>query len=230
MKKIFLAAALSIACAVPTMAQTTVVPPTTTTKSPDIFYAPVQRGEWRASKLVGIKVINAAGETVGDINNLLIDKERKIAAVIIGVGGYVGVGERHAAVTFNALQLSRDANDQAIVRVNLTKDQLTAMPEWTWQPGNDWRSSKLIGAKVVNMGGETVGDINELLIDKEGYIAGAIIGVGGFLGMGERHSAINFNALQLTRDTNDNPLVRVRVTKDQLVAAPEWKWQPSKTN
>jgi sporulation protein YlmC with PRC-barrel domain len=230
MNKLMAATALSLFLAVPAMAQAPAASQGAATKTQDVFYAPVQRGEWRASKLMGARVINAAGERIGDINNLLIDKEHKVSTVIIGVGGYLGVGERYAAVTFNALQLTRDVNDQMQVRVNLTKDQLTTLPEWTWQPGNDRRASRLIGSKVVNMGGDTVGDINELLIDKEGNVVGAIVGVGGFLAMGERHLAINFDSLQLTHDTNDNTLVRVRVTKDQLLAAPEWKWQPAPTN
>lgn len=226
MKRLIAASAISLFIAVPAMAQAPAAP----VKAQDLFYASAQHGEWRASKLIGVKVTNAAGETIGDINNLLIDKERKVATVIIGVGGYLGMGERHAAVTFNALQLTRDPNDKALASVNLTKEQLAVLPEWIWQPGNDWRTRKLMGAKVVNMGGDTIGDINELLINKEGDVAAAIIGVGGYLGIGERHTAISFSSLQPEPDSIDHPLVRLRITKEQLLAAPEWKWQPAKSN
>lgn len=226
MIKLIGATALAVMLATPLLAQTAAPTP----RAEEMFYT--QHGDWRASKLIGVKVINAAGETIGDINNLLIDKEHRVAAVAIGVGGYLGMGERHVAVAFNALQLTRDANEQPQVHVNLTKEQIVAMPEWTWQPGTDQRrASKLIGSNVVNLAGDTVGDINELLIDKDGYVAAAVIGVGGFLSMGEHYSAISFNSLQVTRDPNSsNPLVRVRVTKEQLKASPEWKWQASKAN
>lgn len=54
----------------------------------------------------------------------------------IGIGGFLGVGERHAAVSFSALQMSRDANNNARISVNVTKEQLKASPEWTWRPAS----------------------------------------------------------------------------------------------
>src|SRR5215207_1323205 len=48
-----------------------------------------------------------------------------------------------------------------------------------------WRSSKLIGVKVYNDQNETLGDINEIILDQSGKVLGYVIGVGGFLGMGE---------------------------------------------
>ena len=46
-------------------------------------------------------------------------------------------------------------------------------------------SSKLIGLNVYNEQNEKLGDINEILLDKSGKVEGVVIGVGGFLGMGE---------------------------------------------
>lgn len=94
----------------------------------------------------------------------------------------------------------------------------------------DWRASKLVGAKVQNNGGETIGDINEVLLDKDGKVAAVVVGVGGFLGMGERHAAVSFSSLQLSRDSSGNPLVRVNATKEQIKGAPEWKWDAMSTN
>jgi sporulation protein YlmC with PRC-barrel domain len=48
-----------------------------------------------------------------------------------------------------------------------------------------WRSSKMIGLNVYNEQNEKLGDINEILLDKDGKVLGYVIGVGGFLGMGE---------------------------------------------
>ena len=49
----------------------------------------------------------------------------------------------------------------------------------------EWRSSKVIGLNVYNMQNEKVGDINEILIQPSGKVAGFVVGVGGFLGLGE---------------------------------------------
>ncbi|HMI15857.1 MAG TPA: PRC-barrel domain-containing protein, partial [Bradyrhizobium sp.] len=51
------------------------------------------QGNWRASKVVGLSVYNDKNESVGSINDLLTDKNGKVTAVVIGVGGFLGVGE-----------------------------------------------------------------------------------------------------------------------------------------
>jgi sporulation protein YlmC with PRC-barrel domain len=48
-----------------------------------------------------------------------------------------------------------------------------------------WRSSKLIGVNVYNEQNEKLGDINEIILDPTGKVTGYVVGVGGFLGMGE---------------------------------------------
>jgi sporulation protein YlmC with PRC-barrel domain len=59
------------------------------------------QGDWRASKVVGLNVYNDKNESVGSINDLLTDKSGNIKAVIIGVGGFLGVGEHLVAVPFD---------------------------------------------------------------------------------------------------------------------------------
>jgi sporulation protein YlmC with PRC-barrel domain len=52
-------------------------------------------------------------------------------------------------------------------------------------PAPHWRSSKLIGVNIYNDQNEKLGDINEVILDPNGKVLGYVIGVGGFLGMGE---------------------------------------------
>ncbi|WP_346295199.1 PRC-barrel domain-containing protein [Rhodopseudomonas sp. P1] len=61
-------------------------------------------GQWRASKLIGVNVYNQGNEKLGDISELLIDNQGRIQGVVIGVGGFLGVGQRDVAVTFDKLQ------------------------------------------------------------------------------------------------------------------------------
>src|ERR1700694_4526540 len=58
------------------------------------------QGNWRASKLVGLNVYNDSNENLGSINDLLTDKNGNIKAVVIGVGGFLGVGEHLGAGSF----------------------------------------------------------------------------------------------------------------------------------
>jgi hypothetical protein len=100
----------------------------------------------------------------------------------------------------------------------------TGQPLWYSHQPDENRASKLIGTKVVNTANETIGDVNEIILGKDGKVAAIIIGVGGFLGMGEREVAVSFESLRMNRDSNGNLVVSVNATKDVLAAAPAWRW------
>jgi sporulation protein YlmC with PRC-barrel domain len=59
---------------------------------------------WRASKLVGVNVYNDQNEKLGDISEVLIDPAGKVAGVVIGVGGFLGIGQRDILVTLDKLK------------------------------------------------------------------------------------------------------------------------------
>ena len=63
-----------------------------------------QPGQWRASKLEGLDVYNENDEKIGDISELIVDSSGKIQAVIIGVGGFLGIGERNVAIPFEQIK------------------------------------------------------------------------------------------------------------------------------
>ncbi len=87
--------------------------------------------DWRASKLIGTSVYNAANERIGDINEILIDNSGKISSIVVGVGGFLGMGEREVAVPFNELKVAMDGSTMRITS-SYTKQSLTTMPEWRW--------------------------------------------------------------------------------------------------
>ena len=84
----------------------TTAPAVTTSKSADKL---MLKGQWRASKLIGLNVYNEANEKLGDINELVLDKDGKINAVVIGVGGFLGMGEHDIAVSMDKLKFKEDA-------------------------------------------------------------------------------------------------------------------------
>jgi len=61
-------------------------------------------GNWRASKVVGLNVYNDNNESIGSINELLMDKSGSIKAVVIGVGGFLGVGEYLVAIPLDKVK------------------------------------------------------------------------------------------------------------------------------
>jgi len=62
------------------------------------------RGDWRASKVAGLNVYNEKNESIGAINDLLMDKSGNIKAVVLGVGGFLGMGEHLVAVPFDKIK------------------------------------------------------------------------------------------------------------------------------
>jgi sporulation protein YlmC with PRC-barrel domain len=83
--------------------------PTTTTDRANMAPAAasdsaLMGSSWRASKLVGLSIYNDKNESVGSINDLLTDKDGNIKAVVIGVGGFLGVGEHLVAVPFDKIK------------------------------------------------------------------------------------------------------------------------------
>ena len=66
------------------------------------------KGNWRSSKLVGLNVYNDSNESLGSINDVLADKSGNIKAVVIGVGGFLGVGEHLVAVAFDKVKFVDD--------------------------------------------------------------------------------------------------------------------------
>ncbi|WP_114946997.1 PRC-barrel domain-containing protein [Microvirga calopogonii] len=61
-------------------------------------------GQWRASKIEGLNVYNNNNEKIGDISELLVDQSGKVEAVVIGVGGFLGMGEHDVAVPFDQIK------------------------------------------------------------------------------------------------------------------------------
>ena len=64
--------------------------------------------------------------------------------------------------------------------------------------GSTWRTSKVVGLNVYNEKNEKIGSISDLLMDKSGTVKAAVIGVGGFLGMGEHLVAVPFDKVKFS--------------------------------
>lgn len=86
-------------------------PPATTDKAAPAATATTTTasGEWRASKMSGLKVYNEANENIGSINDLLMDKSGSIKIAVIGVGGFLGLGEHLVAVPYEKLKFMNEA-------------------------------------------------------------------------------------------------------------------------
>jgi len=68
---------------------------------------------WRVSKLKGVNIYGPNDEKVGDVNEILIDSQGNAKAVVIGVGGFLGMGEKDVAMPFNSIQWVNESRNMA---------------------------------------------------------------------------------------------------------------------
>ena len=117
----------------------------------------------------------------------------------------------------------QDAGPAARVHTNLPADSAT-VTHWYKQSVYDPADNK-------------IGEIMDVLVTREGKIDALIVGVGGFLGMGEKDVAVPFNAVQVTSKNNNKNYLVMHATKDQLKSAKGFKydrntltWIPEETS
>ena len=162
LSKFLAAAALGTALiAAPAMAQNNKMSePKSTTASTN--QTATAAGLWQGSKLIGLNVYNDQSEKIGSIKDLMLDKSGKIESAVIGVGGFLGMGERDVAGKFSELKFSNEpvksssASNNTTTRpattgagssgstssgpktypdhavFNASKDQLKAMPQFDY--------------------------------------------------------------------------------------------------
>lgn len=129
MKKIALISAAMIAVATPALAEKP-APSMDKAQSSKSFITAATTSDMRSSEWIGAPVINSADQTVGDINDFVIDSDGNIKAVIAGVGGFLGLGEKNVGLSYSDVDLTTDADGNRVAMVSITKDQLMAAPDF----------------------------------------------------------------------------------------------------
>ncbi len=283
----------------------------TTTTAPSVANKPAASA-MQVDRLVGKTVENPNGDNVGDIESVYVKPDGQVDSVILGVGGFLGIGEREVAIKWSELNVSADGDR---ITTSMTKEQLKALPQYEyrdktyrgkvfsdtgvmrtdrkpadmatvpanrpgqpagtmapdastradsartpggtttmdktamdkdrmdrdrtattdrpmrvaepkgWTKTGEMSGDALIGASVKNAAGETVGDIKDIHLNRDGTVKAVVVGVGGFLGMGERDVLMNWDQIQVTRDdANGGDLViRTEASKESLKSMPEYQ-------
>ena len=86
-----------------------------------------RQDQYLASKFKGTDVIGTDGAKIGDVSDILFDKDQKILAYVVGVGGFLGIGAKDVAIAPASFQPvpGKDATDTKL-RLSMTKDELKA--------------------------------------------------------------------------------------------------------
>lgn len=223
------------------------------------------------------------GEAIGDVNDVVINASGGAEAMVIGVGGFLGIGEKDVAVGFDRVSLS-DRDGQRIIVVSATKEELQAAPEFDRaalmsgvaasvpedgtaaapatapvitdeaaeavppvtgttpqmsdpeinppvDPGTTAATpldemklvdpaligaDKLIGTEVKVADDTKVGEIGDVLLDKNGKAEAYVIDVGGFLGIGQKQVAMSAQSVEVMADASGTMTIYSPFTKAQL--------------
>lgn len=227
--------------------------------------APVPRAEGSiVTNIIGETVYNGTAddaENIGKVTDVVFDKDGMAKSVVIGVGGFLGVGAKNVAFDYDKLQWAEKNGDRWLV-AQTSKDELTAHPEFDSKPygpatapatstdaaapaapattdtaqapaaapaepvkrsdGN--LATNIIGETVYNGTGDdaqNIGNVNDIVLSKDGKAESLVIGVGGFLGLGAKNVTYDFSKAQWAEKDGDRWLV-AQTTKEELQAQPDF--------
>lgn len=248
---------------------------------------------WLASEIIGEEIYNSSAddaETIGEVNDFVLDQDGSIGAVVVGVGGFLGIGQKNVAVNWDDLELVMGADGNQRLVANLTREQLEAAAEFersewlaseaeranrdvmdpavnaplapaapmapaadpaapaaapaanqadpaapvvedraaldwnTYQPvqTSEVTAEELTGTTVYGAGDEDIGSIGDIILSDGGEVDAVIIDFGGFLGIGAKPVAVDFDNLTFLRDADGDLVLRTSLSREQLEAAPEY--------
>lgn len=217
-----------------------------------------------ASELIGARVyaseadienepLAADGEKewddIGEINEIVLSRSGEITSVIVGVGGFLGLGEKSVAVDLSELTFVSDGEeaDEYFIVVKASAAGVKDAPDYVSNVDamahsdrqmlaapviecegyelvetEQLTSETLTGARVYGSNDEDIGEIGSLLLTDAGKIDRAVIDVGGFLGLGEKEVAVTMEELTIMQKDGD---VRVCIdsTQEALEAQPAYQ-------
>lgn len=223
-------------------------------------------------------------DDVGDISDVLMSRDGEAQAILVDVGGFLGIGAKTVAVDMQQLNIVSDGEnaDDYFVVFTATREALENAPEFVRADEADaamgttatdatvapaatdttmatdtttapmatdttagvadgtvmsddpmdgmidpttLTAEQLQGAPVYDANNEQIGDISELIVGADGTITEAVIDIGGFLGIGAKPVALNFEQIQVMAEDADGSGVRVQLTatEEELEAMPEYE-------
>lgn len=94
-----------------------------------------------ASDLIGVSVQSPSGEVLGSVNDLILNDQSKTTGIVIGVGGFLGIGQKNVAITYDKMETTTK-NNETVVVLNATKAELEAAPDYKNADGQPISVSK----------------------------------------------------------------------------------------
>jgi sporulation protein YlmC with PRC-barrel domain len=168
-------------------------------------------GQWRATKLTGLNVYDPGNNKIGDINELIIGRDGRVAAVVVGTGGFLGIGEHNSAIPFDQVQwVDEPLNRTVAGGTGTTAGSGTTAPA-TVTP--DRPAGSASGERTV---------ASDTQVDQRTGTAVTTTTTERPVGTAANRTADNRDAREAYRGYPDHAIVNM--TKDQLKALPEVRY------
>jgi len=111
------------------------------------------QGQMLFSKMSGATVYDEQNKDIGDINNVVLDPNGKVAAVVIKSGGFLGLGGKTFAVPMSALKLANTSNGNPRFQLNMTQEQVKTAPTFDLNPKTETGSSTAPAGRTTGSAG-----------------------------------------------------------------------------
>lgn len=99
----------------------------------EVFIAEQASEEGLVSNWVGEAIYNASDENLGSVDDLLLTEDGQIKAVVVGVGGFLGIGKKSVAIAIDAIEPRTDENGDLSLYVTASAEQLDGAPTFKTQ-------------------------------------------------------------------------------------------------
>ncbi len=94
------------------------------------FLTSEEFGDVTSEQLEDAKVITSDGKDIGEVKNIVISSDHKVRALVVDVGGFLGMGQKDVAVNIDQFEQSRGEDNKLHLKLQATKDELKAAPEF----------------------------------------------------------------------------------------------------
>lgn len=121
--------------------------------------------DWRIANYVGKPIVNATGQKIGDVNDVLFNRSGKITTVVIGVGGFLGLGEKKVALPFEAITYSEEDGKRQIM-VPLTKEALMSAPDFKLTEKTTMDKVRETASEVATKASEKASELKDQAVKK----------------------------------------------------------------
>ncbi|WP_340151172.1 PRC-barrel domain-containing protein [uncultured Sneathiella sp.] len=163
-----------------------------------------------ATNIIGEPAYNSAEERVGVIQDVILDQDGKAVLIVIGDGDFFGMGKLAAFDYDSMVRMNADGD----VIMPISEDAIERATEFTYEkddassdqvrmiPSSGYSVEKLLDAKLVNVEGESMGDVEDITF-KDGKASQLIVGVDKILGLGGEELSLPYDTAKVVQVEDD---------------------------